>query len=100
GCGTGAKRWDYLLEREDVRKDVSPRDPDAHVRACDVTSVTLRYVERDSHRRPARDEPNAERYWIARQAPLAGERREDVGQVAVEVPYSLPWRNRSLFDPR
>jgi 4-amino-4-deoxy-L-arabinose transferase-like glycosyltransferase len=100
GGGTWAKALDYLLELEDIRKDVSPRDPDARLRACDVTSVVLRYVERDPRRRPARDEPAAERYWIARQAPLPGERRDDLGRVAVEVPYSLPWTNRSLFDPR
>jgi hypothetical protein len=100
GGGTWAKALDYLLELEDVRKDVSPRDPDARLRACDVTSVTLHYVERDERRRPARDEPRHERYWIARQAPLPGERREELGQVVAEVPYSLPWRNRSLFDPR
>jgi hypothetical protein len=100
GGGTWAKAMDYLLELEDVRKDVSPRDPDARLRACDVTTITLRYVERPSGRRPARDEPSADHYWIARQAPLAGEKREDLGRVALEVPYSLPWQNRSLFDPR
>jgi len=100
GGGTWAKALDYLLELEDIRKDVSPRDPDARLRACDVTAVVLRYAERDERRRPARDEPRHERYWIARQAPLAGERREELGRVALEVPYSLPWRNRSLFDPR
>jgi hypothetical protein len=100
GGGTWAKAMDYLLELEDVRKDVSPRDPDTHLRACDVTTVTLRYVERPSGRRAARDEPSADHYWIARQAPLAGEKREDLGRVALEVPYSLPWQNRSLFDPR
>ena len=100
GGGTWAKALDYLLELEDIRKDVSPRDPDAHLRACDVTGVTLRYVERDSRQRPARDEPNAERHWIARAAPPAGERRDDRGRVVLDVPYSLPWRNRSLFDPR
>jgi hypothetical protein len=100
GGGTWAKALDYLLELEDVRKDVSPRDPDAHLRACDVSSVALRYVERPSGRRPARDEPSADRYWIARPAPPAGEKRDDLGRVALEVPYSLPWQNRSLFDPR
>jgi hypothetical protein len=60
----------------------------------------LRYVERDERRRQVRDEPRHERYWIARQAPLAGERRDDPGRVMLETPYSLPWRNRSLFDPR
>lgn len=100
GGGTWAKAMDYLLELEDVRKDVSPREDGARLRACDVTTVELRYVERDERRRPARDEPRHERYWIARQAPLAGERREDQGRVALEVPYSLPWLNRSLFDPR
>lgn len=100
GGGTWAKALDYLLELEDVRKDVSPREDGARLRACDVTTVVLRYVERDERRRPARDEPRHERYWIARQAPLTGERREELGRVALEVPYSLPWRNRSLFDPR
>ena len=100
GGGTWAKALDYLLELEDVRKDVSPREPDARLRACDVQSVVLRYVERDERRRPARDEPSAARYWIARQAPLQGERHDDQGRVVVETPYSLPWVNRSLFDPR
>ena len=100
GGGTWAKAMDYLLELEDVRKDVSPREDGARLRACDVTAVVLRYVERDERRRPARDEPRHERYWIARQAPPVGERREDLGRVVLEVPYSLPWRNRSLFDPR
>jgi hypothetical protein len=101
GGGTWVKAMDYLLELEDVRKDVSPRDPDARLRACDVTAVVLRYVDRDDElHRPARDEPRHERYWIARPAPLAGERREELGRVALEVPYSLPWLNRSLFDPR
>jgi hypothetical protein len=100
GGGTWAKALDYLLTLEDVRKDVTPRDPDAHLRACDVTSVTLRYVERPPGRRAARDEPSAERYWIVRQAPLPGERREELGRVVAETPYSLPWTNRSLFDPR
>jgi hypothetical protein len=100
GGGTWARALDYLLELEDIRKDVSPRDPDARLRACDVTSVVLRYVERDERRRPARDEPRHERYWIARPAPLAGECREDLGSAVAEVPYSLPWVNRSLFDPR
>ena len=36
GGGTWAKALDYLLELEDVRKDVSPREPDARLRACDV----------------------------------------------------------------
>lgn len=100
GGGTWAKALDYLLELEDVRKDVSPRDPDARLRACDVTSVVLRYVPPDERGRPARGEPRHESYWIARPAPLAGERRSEVGEARVEVPYSLPWRNRSLFDPR
>jgi hypothetical protein len=100
GGGTWAKALDYLLELEDVRKDLSPREDGARLRACDVTGVVLRYVERDERRRPAHDEPRHERYWIARQAPLAGERREDPGRVALEVPYLLPWQNRSLFDPR
>lgn len=100
GGGTWAKALDYLLELEDVRKDVSPREDGARLRACDVTAVTLRYVERDERRRPARDEPRHERYWIAKPAPLGGERREEPGRVAVDGPYSLPWVNRSLFDPR
>ena len=100
GGGTWAKAMDYLLELEDVRKDVSPREPGDRLRACDVTTVVLRYVERDERRRPARDEPRHERYWIARQAPLEGQRRDDPGRVVLEVPYSLPWVNRSLFDPR
>jgi hypothetical protein len=56
--------------------------------------------EGDAPRRPARDEPRHERYWIARQAPLAGVRRADPGRVALDAPYSLPWKHRSLFDPR
>ncbi|MCC7369370.1 MAG: glycosyltransferase family 39 protein [Chloroflexi bacterium] len=100
GGGTWAKALDYLLELEDVRKDVSPREPGVRLRACDVTTVVLRYVERDERRRPARDEPRHERYWIARPAPLPGERREEQGRVVVETPYALPWVNRSLFDPR
>jgi hypothetical protein len=100
GGGTWARALDYLLELEDVRKGVSPREPDARLRACDVSTVALRYVERDEQRRPVRDEPRHERYWIARQAPLAGDRRDEPGRAALEVPYSLPWRNRSLFDPR
>jgi hypothetical protein len=100
GGGTWAKALDYLLELEDVRKDVSPRDPEARLRACDVKMVTLRYVERPEGRRRGRDEPSADRYWIARQAPLTGEKREELGRVVVEIPYSLPWKNRSLFDPR
>jgi 4-amino-4-deoxy-L-arabinose transferase-like glycosyltransferase len=100
GGGTWAKALDHLLELEDVRKDVSPREPEARLRACDVSAVVLRYVERDERRRPARDEPRHERYWIARQAPLTGERRDDPGRVVLETPYALPWINRSLFDPR
>jgi 4-amino-4-deoxy-L-arabinose transferase-like glycosyltransferase len=100
GGGTWARALDYLLELEDVRKDVSPRDPQARLRACDVTAVVLRYVERDPARRPAGDELRHDRYWIARPAPLPGERRQDPGRLVLEAPYSLPWRNRSLFDPR
>jgi 4-amino-4-deoxy-L-arabinose transferase-like glycosyltransferase len=100
GGGTWAKAMDYLLELEDVRKDVSPREPDDRLRACDVTSIVLRYVERDERRRPAREEPRHERYWIAREAPLPGQRRDEPGRVVLETPYSLPWVNRSLFDPR
>ncbi|MGE3270321.1 MAG: hypothetical protein AB7P40_16325, partial [Chloroflexota bacterium] len=100
GGGTWAKALDYLLELEDVRKDVSPRDPDARLRACDVTAVVLRYVGDNEERRRARDEPRHDTYWIARQAPLPGQRRNDRGEVMLETPYSLPWVNRSLFDPR
>lgn len=100
GGGTWAKALDYLLELADVRKDVSLREPDARLRACEVQTVVLRYVERDERQPPARDEPRHERYWIAQQAPLPGDRRDDPGRVALETPYSLPWVKRSLFDPR
>jgi 4-amino-4-deoxy-L-arabinose transferase-like glycosyltransferase len=100
GGGDWAKTLNFLLELEDVRKDVSQREPGARLRACDVPAVVLHYVERDERRRPARDEPRHERYWIARPAALPGERRADAGQLVMETPYSLPWVNRSLFDPR
>ena len=63
--------------------------------------MTLRYVERPTRASVGSDEPRYSSYWIARQAPLAGEQREvDLGRAALAVPYSLPWQNRSLFDPR
>jgi len=100
GGGTWAKALDYLLTLRGIREDISPRDPDTHLRACDVRSVELRYVGADGRRPTGRDAPRYETYWIARQAPLDGERRSDVGRVDLAVPYSLPWQNRSLFDPR
>jgi hypothetical protein len=100
GGGTWAKAMDFLLELEDIRKDVSLREPGARLRACDVQTVVLHYVERDDRRRPGRDEPRHERYWIVRQAPLPGQRRDDPGRVIQDTPYTLPWVNRSLFDPR
>lgn len=113
GGGTWAKALDYLLELKGLRKDVSPRDPGARLRACEVTAVALRYVGRDA-RRPVRDEapyveladrrpadePRHLAYWIARPAGPPGERRAEPGGGRLDVPYALPWRNRSLFDPR
>jgi hypothetical protein len=99
GGGTWAKALNYLLELEDIREDVSPREPDARLRACDVASVVLRSVDQDEGRRPSQDDVDHDEYWIARQAPLAGERRDDPGRAVLEVPYSLPWVDRSLFDP-
>ena len=100
GGGTWAKALDYLLELEDIRKDVSPREPDAHLRACDVTGVDASVRRATSRRRPARDEPSADRYWIARQAPCPASSARIWAGWRLEVPYSLPWTNRSLFDPR
>jgi 4-amino-4-deoxy-L-arabinose transferase-like glycosyltransferase len=101
GGGTWHKALEYLLELEDVRKDVGPRDPAARLRACDVTAVVLRYVDRDAERQPpAREDPRHDRYWIVRPAPLAAERREEPGRIVLQAPYALPWTNRSLFDPR
>ena len=100
GGGTWAKALDYLLTLRGIREDTSPRDPDTHLRACDVTSVELRYVGADGRRPTGRDAPRYDTYWIARQAPVDGERRPDVGRADLAVPYSLPWQNRSLFDSR
>jgi hypothetical protein len=100
GGGTWAKALDFLLTMRGVRKDLSPRDPDARLRACDVRTVELRYVGDDSPRPTGHDAPRYPSYWEARQTPLAGERRPAFGEVELAVPYSLPWRNRSLFDSR
>jgi 4-amino-4-deoxy-L-arabinose transferase-like glycosyltransferase len=100
GGGTWAKALDFLLTLRGVREDLSPRDPDGHVRACDVRTVELRYVDSEGRRPSGSDAPRYATYWIAREAPPDGERRADAGQVALSVPYSLPWQNRSLFDAR
>jgi hypothetical protein len=104
GGGTWAKALDYVLQLDGVRRDVSPRDPRVTIRSCDVESVELRYVQRESRpgARPDPDEPRHPSYWIARQLPLAGGRapREVIGSVIVEEPYTLPYRPKSLFDKR
>ena len=100
GGGDWAKTLTFLLEMEGIRKDVSPRDPDARVRACDVRSVELRYARRDEHERRRADEPSSLTYWAARQAAPPNARRDDRGDVVLTTPYSLPWHNRSLFDQR
>jgi hypothetical protein len=100
GGGTWAKALDYLLTLRGLREDLSPRDPDARLRSCDVTAVELRYVDADGRRPPGGDAPRYPTYWQARPAPLAAERRAEVGRVELSLPYALPWRNRSLFDAR
>jgi hypothetical protein len=100
GGGTWAKALDYLLTLRGVREDFSPRDPDRRLRACDVRSVELRYVGPDTRRPAGSDAPRHPSYWIARQSPLDDERRGDLGQIELAVPYALPWQNRSLFDAR
>ena len=100
GGGDWAKVANFFLELEGVRKDVSPRDPNARVRACDVTAVELRHVRRDAGERRRADEPSSSTYWIVRQVGGADDRRAERGEVVETVPYSLPWRNRSLFDAR
>lgn len=99
GGGTWAKALDYLLQLEDVRRDVGLREPDARLRACDVEWVELWYVQRDQ-RAPARDEPRHPAYWIVRPADDDPPTRAGRTMLALRAPYVVPFRPHSLFDDR
>ncbi|MFN8521501.1 MAG: glycosyltransferase family 39 protein [Chloroflexota bacterium] len=102
GGGTWAKALDYVLQLEGLRRDVQPRDPSVTIRACDVEAVELRYVQREGRgqSRADPDEPRFPTYWLARQSPTRSRQWQPTGQEMLREPYTLPFRPKSVFDPR
>ncbi|HYU18434.1 MAG TPA: glycosyltransferase family 39 protein [Chloroflexota bacterium] len=102
GGGTWAKGLDFLLQFSGIRRDLELPEPGAHLRACDIRSVELRYVQRDSRSAVGTDprEPAYPAYWVARPSHDEPSAAEPSGTVALTAPYSLPFRPHSLFDER
>ena len=100
GGGNWARVMTYFATVHGVPVGVGSFDPYHPIRACDVQRIELRRVERGKAFNPPPDTPSHEGYWVVRHAPLPGESRLNPGILASSVNYTLPWRQRSLFDPQ
>jgi 4-amino-4-deoxy-L-arabinose transferase-like glycosyltransferase len=99
GGGNWARVMNYFAIVHGVPVGVGRFDPYNSIRACDVQKVELRHVERGQAFNPPPGTPSHEGYWVVRHARLPGESRAVSGIVSTAVNYTLPWRQRSLFDP-